>query len=827
MGIDLSVRYKILLVLWASFFLLPTFLFGKENNTGEIFGVVKTNTNKKLSFCLVYFLNNEKYATQTNEKGEYRINNIPFGDYTLVFQFLGFEKQLKKVSLNKSKLKVGSILKEKTAILDEFEVTSEKEGFGTMSRMRSIEGVMITHGKKNEVIQLANIDANKATNQGRQIYSRIPGLNIWESDGAGIQLGIGGRGLDPNRTSNFNTRQNGYDISADALGYPESYYTPPSEAVKEIQLIRGAASLQFGTQFGGLLNFKLHDGPVDKNFELTYRHTLGSFNLNNTFISAGIKEGVWKGYGYFQLKKGNEWRPNSGFEVYSGAINITNYISEKASVNVQYTKMYYLAQQSGGITDKEFYDSPLTSKRERNWFEVDWNLYAASFDYEFNAKTKLKSQFFGLYASRKSLGVLGNISRIDNQQEERDLIVGEFKNYGNETRLLHIYNVDDQNWAFVVGGRVYKGFNSSKQGKADTTSLPHFTYNNPDELEGSDYTFPSTNYAAFAENIFRFGKKFSVTPGFRFEHIKTTADGTFRDVVYDLAQNPIFDTTLTENRTSSRSFVIGGIGMNYKFSDTLDIYANFTQNFRSINFSDMQIINKNFRIDPDLEDETGYNFDLGMRGIIAKKLNYDISGFMLLYDNRIGNVDKVDEQTYIPYRYRTNVSKATVKGVEAVVEVDWWKIIFTDTSKVSFSTFINVSYIDARYTDSEISAFNNKLVEFVPPVTFKTGATFACKKFSISYQYSFVQEHYTDATNAGKDKDGNLIFIPNAIIGTIPSYSVMDLSLKYEIERIRFEGGISNLTNQSYFTRRATGYPGPGIIPSAIRNYYFTIQLSI
>ncbi|MCO6499825.1 MAG: TonB-dependent receptor [Vicingus serpentipes] len=810
--------------MWVVFFMLPTLLFAQ--NKGNISGSVKSNTNEKIPFCTVYLLEN-KQATQTNEEGVYLLKNVPFGDYTLVFHFVGYVKLEKRITLNQKELVLNSELKKEVKTLESVEIVSEKEGMGTMTRMRSIEGVMISQGKKNEVIQLAEINANKATNQGRQIYSRIPGLNIWESDGAGVQLGIGGRGLNPNRTSNFNTRQNGYDISADALGYPESYYTPPSEAIKEIQLIRGAASLQFGTQFGGLLNFKLHDGPVDKDLEVIYRHTFGSFNLNNSFMSVGFKEGTWKGYGYFQLKKGNEWRPNSEFEVYSGAINLTHHLSEKASVNIEYTKMYYLTQQPGGLTDKEFYKDPITSKRARNWFEVDWNLFATAFNYEFNPKTKIKSQFFGLHASRKALGILGNISRPDNVQEERDLIAGEFKNWGNETRLLHLYDVGKQTWAFVVGGRFYKGFNSSQQGKADTTDLPNFTYNNPDNLEGSDYQFPSTNYAFFAEHIFRLGNRWSITPGVRYENINTTADGSYREIIYDLAENPIFDTTWTENRSNSRSFVIGGLGVNYKFNDTLDVYANFTQNYRSINFSDMQIKNKNFRIDPDLEDETGYNFDLGVRGFVGRKLSYDVSGFVLLYDNRIGSIDQVDEKTFIPYRYRTNVSKATIRGVEAVVELDWWKIIFSDTSHFSFTTFGNVSYIDARYTGSKNSAFDDKLVESVPPVTFKTGLTVAYKNFSASYQYSFTKEHYSDATNAGKDKNGELVFIPNAIIGTIPSYAVMDLSFKFDFDKIRFESGVNNLTNESYFTRRATGYPGPGIIPSSIRSYYFTIQLKI
>jgi Fe(3+) dicitrate transport protein len=815
---------KPILSLWVVLLMLPTFLFGQ--NTGKISGLVKSKSNEKLPYCTVYLLENNMSAL-TNSDGKYVLEAIPYGNYTLVYQFLGFNKQEKKIELNQPHLKVNIKLRQKVEKLEDFELVDKKIGVGYMKRMRSIEGMMISEGKKNEVIQLAEIDANKATNQGRQIYSRIPGLNIWESDGAGLQLGIGGRGLDPNRTSNFNVRQNGYDISADALGYPESYYTPPAEAIKEIQMIRGAASLQFGTQFGGLLNFKLHDGPVEKDLEVIYRHTLGSFNLNNTFMSVGFKKGAWKGYAYFQIKKGNEWRPNSKFNVYSGAFNITNYLSEKASVNIEYTKMYYLTQQPGGLTDKEFYNDPSISKRERNWFEVDWNLFAASFNYEFSPKTKIKTQFFGLHATRKALGVLGNISRPDNSNEERNLIIGEFDNIGNETRLLKLYDVGKITWAFVIGGRVYKGKNHSMQGDADTTDLPHFSFNNPENLEGSDYTFPSTNYSAFAEHIFRWGSHFSVTPGVRYEYINTKAEGSFREIVYDLANNPIFDTTLTEQRENSRSLVIGGIGFNYRFNDTIDVYANFTQNYRSINFTDMQIKNKNFRIDNDLEDETGYNFDLGLRGVISNIISYDVSGFLLLYDNRIGTIDHVDSVTFIPYRYRTNVSKASIKGVEAVVEVDWWKILFSDTSKVSFRTFANVSYIDARYTSSQNRAFNDKLVEFVPPFNLKTGVTFAYKKVSISYQYSFVQEHYTDATNAGKDINGNPVFIPSAIIGTVPSYSVMDLSFKYDLNRIRFEAGVNNLTNESYFTRRATGYPGPGIIPSPIRNYYFTIQLKI
>jgi Fe(3+) dicitrate transport protein len=55
----------------------------------------------------------------------------------------------------------------------------------------------------------------------------------------------------------------------------------------------------------------------------------------------------------------------------------------------------------------------------------------------------------------------------------------------------------------------------------------------------------------------------------------------------------------------------------------------------------------------------------------------------------------------------------------------------------------------------------------------------------------------------------------------------MDFSTSYLLNNIRIETGINNLLNTKYFNRRATGYPGPGIIPSAPRTYYITFQYKL
>ena len=124
-------------------------------------------------------------------------------------------------------------------------------------RMEDISSNAIYAGRKTEVVAIDQRWMNTASNQAREAFASVAGINIWESDGSGVQLGIGGRGLSPNRTSNFTTRQNGYDIAADPLGYPESYYTPPLDLVERIDIVRGGGALRYGTQFGGTINFVL------------------------------------------------------------------------------------------------------------------------------------------------------------------------------------------------------------------------------------------------------------------------------------------------------------------------------------------------------------------------------------------------------------------------------------------------------------------------------------------------------------------------------------------------------------------------------------------
>jgi Fe(3+) dicitrate transport protein len=55
----------------------------------------------------------------------------------------------------------------------------------------------------------------------------------------------------------------------------------------------------------------------------------------------------------------------------------------------------------------------------------------------------------------------------------------------------------------------------------------------------------------------------------------------------------------------------------------------------------------------------------------------------------------------------------------------------------------------------------------------------------------------------------------------------MDFSARYAWSWIILEGGVNNLLDARYFTRRAEGYPGPGILPSDGRSAYLTFGVRL
>jgi Fe(3+) dicitrate transport protein len=763
----------------------------------------------------------------TSQTGYVKFQQLPVGHYTVVVTGVGLnvleqatditDKQLTSLTLTTT---------ESVQELQEIKVVAAK-GLRERESLPEIGQTAIYAGKKTEVINLNALDANLITNNSRQVFSKTPGVMVWESEGSGMQVGVAVRGLSPNRSWEFNVRQNGVDISSDPFGYPEAYYNPPMQAVARIELIRGGASLQYGPQFGGLLNYVLKKPATDKAFNLESQQSVGSNGLFSTYNSVGGTIGRLQYFGYVDYRRADGWRQNSQYSIFNGFASLSYALTNRLKIGAEVSRAYSINQQAGGLTDAQFSQDARQSLRSRNWFNVPWTVPSVTADYTISNRTRLNLKVHGLFGERSQIGFVNAITVLDarnasGQFANRTIDRDTYRNWGSELRLITQYTALGRQHALSTGLKYFNGYTDRRQqGKGDTGS--DFNLNLQDAAYPRALTLRTMNVAAFAENLFRLTPRWTLTPGIRVERLANSVAGRY-SVATNGAENSI-------NQQQSRAFVLAGVGTEYKLASFATFYGNYSQAYRPVLFSDLTpAALTDFVIDPNLRDARGYTIDAGLRGAYHKFLNYDIGVYYLNYDNRIGTLTRLDAANR-PFQYRTNLGRSVSRGVEAYVEFDPI-VALAGRSKVGYlSLFASLGFNDARYrnlptatvTNGQLTEGNleNKFVENAPRFIGRFGANYTYKTFTLTALLNRVGSAYSDASNTE-------IPTANAQTGFIPAYRVIDLSASWLLaRRYSFRAGINNLTDERYFTRRAGGYPGPGILPADGQTAYLSLGLKL
>lgn len=697
-------------------------------------------------------------------------------------------------------------------------------------QMPEIVGTSIYAGKKSSLVVMDNVKGNVATNTMRQIIAKVPGIHVWESDGSGIQIGISARGLSPNRSWEFNVRQNGYDIAADPFGYPEAYYNPQLQAVQRVEIIRGQGALQYGPQFGGMVNYILRNGSeIKKPFEFETQQTVGSFGLINSYNAIGGQQGKVHYYAFFDHRNANGWRENSAYYTNAGFGTVTYKFTSKFSLTAEFMQSHIRSQQPGGLTDAQFTANARQSFRSRNWIDIKWNTAALIANYQITDKQKLNVKLFGVAGDRNSVGFVRAITIMDTivastkQYNSRTVDIDQYRNLGLEARYLNLYTLFGRQAAFSAGLRAYEGKTDRFRDGVGTTGT-NYDLTRVDGKWPRDLDFLSKNAALFVEQSFSPVKNLLIIPGIRYEYLWAKASGI---TSYTSAGDPVY----LQNLEKGRSFFLAGIGAEYHVNSFSEIYGNITQSYRPIQFADLTAAPTTDVVDPNMKDASGYNIDLGYRGKWHDAIFFDVSAYYLQYNNRVGSITQQrTDGTF--YNYRTNVGNSVSKGIESLVEWNPFKTFSAKARKFDASLFVSYGFTEARYGNFKVVTKNSanqlvetnlkdKFVENAPQHIVRTGVTLQYTKFSLTTQWSHVSGSFADANNT-------VTPTANGQAGYIPSYTVVDITavIKWN-NSLNLKAGVNNATDARYFTRRAGGYPGPGLLPSDGRNVFLSITAKL
>ncbi|HEY1869429.1 MAG TPA: TonB-dependent receptor [Chitinophagaceae bacterium] len=785
-----------------------------SQSTGSIKGSITDNGKTPLSHVNI-ILDKTNFHATTNDEGEYIIGNIPTGSYHLVISHISYQSIKRDIVVKKNEtVEYSYALQASTTEIPSVEVYGEGR-FTKIALLTEIVGTNIYSGKKNEVLLLDSMNADLAQNKARDVFARVPGITSWELDGSGTQTSVAARGLSPHRSWEFNVNQNGYNVNNDLYGYPEAMYNPPLEAVQEIQIVRGGAALQYGPQFGGMLNYIIRKPDTTKVLGFETQQTYGSFSTFNSFNAIGGAKGKFNYSAYFNYRSSNGWRPNSSYNFLNAYASLHYKPMNKMDIGVEYSQENYVQKFAGALTDSMFASDPRQSTRSRNYFNPIINLISLLFDYSINAKTQLNVKAYSLFGQRNMVIANPNLAtnadtiiKALGSYSPRQINRDYYQSYTVDVRMIRKYNLFSHESA-LSGGVKYSNISTDRKQNGVGSTGTDFDLSLTGDY-GINLLFRTVDYGVFLENLFRITNKLSVTPGIRYDYLNSTQNGTEYSVYNDF--RPV-------SLSTSRNILLGGIGAQYKITENIDIYGNYSQAYRPILYSNLIIGSTTAVIDPNLKDASGYNADIGIRGKIKNILNFDVSGFGLYYGNRIGNITLTDSAGN-PYTYTTNAGNALTKGVEAYLEIHLLNFKNEHTNS-DLSIFSSYAYNDAKYLNgtSGKADLAGKALEDAPQYISRSGINCTVKNISVTFYYSAVGGSWSDANNTHATEK-------NPSVGYVPPYQVLDLAMTYKfLGNYMIRMGINNLTGNKYFTRRTETlvYLGKGVLPGDGRSIYFTL----
>jgi Fe(3+) dicitrate transport protein len=663
------------------------------------------------------------------------------------------------------------------------------------------DGVVFA-GKSTFEVSIKNLQVDATGNAARQWMAKVPGMSVWESDASGLNTSISTRGWSPNRSWDLNVRMDGFDIASDPLGYPEAYYAPPTEFISQIQIIKGAGALAYGTQFGGFVNY-ITAQPGYKKFQYNGSYSVGSFNTESAMHSFHGSLGKWKYGAWLHQRTSDGWRDNSGYKTQNGMFKVSRALRNDFIVQLQYIKHLSTAQQAGGLTDAQWLADASISNRDRNWFQLDWQVLGLDI-------TQKKDQHYWstklsyMQGIRNSVGFLKALDKADDLSN-RQLDLDTYRNWMLESRYSYFIT---KTITWNTGLRGFKGHTDRLRDEKGGTSGNDADFSPlPGYVLGRNLDYASLNASGFTEMILQW-KKLKFIPGLRYEWLQNSIEGRYSA------------TFEVPSVTDNRKVFLYGAAMEYHLNDENEIVLNYNRSFRPVLFSELTPTGTTDVIDSNLKDAQGYNWDAFIRGkIFNNQLHYQLGAYYTMYGNKVGSYMDASG-----IRHVTNIGDAVSKGIESLVDYT-----FTQSKEQwSINVWAALSWMNVTYTSwndpsigpSELQPIG-KRVENAPRYIHRCGINAAYKQISLQLNGNWVSEVYTDALNAA---------LPNAVAttGLLPSYAVMDASLKYNFSKfIQGQLNVNNAMNERYATRRSGGYPGPGLLPGTPRSVTFTLALAL
>jgi Fe(3+) dicitrate transport protein len=667
-----------------------------------------------------------------------------------------------------------------------------------------VDGTRVFAGKKVTIFDFATMPAAQ-TDTYRTALSQIPGLLVSELSGNSI-LSIGYRGIgDPHETQNLLVLRDGIPFVVDLYGYPTVYYAPPFEITERFEFVRGGASLMYGPQPSGALNFVTRQPRKDREFGIRNQTTAGSYGRINSHT---MVDGTVGKLGYlvsFDHRQGDGYRrENSDFELNGGTVRLTYDFAEHTRMTFDLDAVHSDSGDAGGLTRHTgaglavFDVDPRQTQTRFDRVRVTRYLPALTLEHAFSENTLLTARAWGGYyerfSKRQRTSGGSSFGAVSNLIDSNTINIHRYYTFGAEGRLRHDWSWGGESHTLAGGVMTYVADSPFEVDRGATANADTGTARQRSHRE-------TAAGSVFAENVFRY-RRLSITPGFRIENIHQSIHESLN-----------LDKTATNAPALlSDSYVdhvpLGALGATFALDASNEVYANVSQGYKAKAYSDAVPLNNGTVVSDSLDPANAWTYEAGVRGRPAPWAHYDVSVFLIDYDNRFGTVSRngVNEIR--------NVGRSINRGIDISGEVDLIgladRLARTKHGETwgSFSLYANASLLDAEFVSGPL---DGRTPQYAPDYMVRAGAIYRlAHRCKVAFLGTYVGDHFANDNNTADFR--------------VPSYKVWDLTAEVEVwkDHARIVAGLNNVFDERYFSRvRSTG-----IDPAYGRNFYAGLSLA-
>lgn len=476
----------------------------------------------------------------------------------------------------------------------------------------------------------------------------VPGVHVRDEDGLGIRPNIGIRGLDPTRSRKVHIMEDGVPIMLMPYGDPSSYYFPPIFRFDRIEVLKGSGQLLYGPQtIGGVMNFitRMPSATPEGHFQVWG----GNLNYLNTHFDYG---GTWGKSGYLVDYTHYQTDTPRFTNIRAKIDDLTFKTVQELSDRTQIlAKFNYYRENSGigyqGLTQAEW--ATRGEDRQTPFTHDNFDFmrlgYHVAVNHMFTANLTSTTNLFGHFIQRdwsrqSQQGVDANGNNVGGIQNGNGIPASaygvvpanrrftnerEYWVWGVEPRFHYSHSILGIRAEADFGGR-YMFEQSDRKQLLNTVSGTGLPSSCVVAVAGAsclgENSKRSTNaYAFFAQERLFLGP-FTLTPGFRVEHI--SYDQTNR--LANSGSGNYAKTNFTE--------VLPGAGITYSPFKDHTLFFGAHRGMSPPQVSDAIVLATGTVVN-DLGPELSWTYELGARGNLTPWAGYAITGFQMDFDNQI------------------------------------------------------------------------------------------------------------------------------------------------------------------------------------------------